>query len=192
MITSGGVAPIPNTNACFMAAPFRHTLRVAEQFQGGSKRSAATPESCQSVATRLGCLGLGALQYMLNVRVLIPLLAGCLLTGCLEEQAKPVAAKRSSASLSVTWLVPGQPPQTTNTSMSDLATCEKARVRALLAGEEARQERIRMNEQDKAEVSASLQSAQASGRIVTGFSPEQERKLKGVAPPQVSAYCVEQ
>jgi hypothetical protein len=120
------------------------------------------------------------------MRTFVFLLIG-LIPSCDQQPARIVPAN-----LSVTWLVPGQPPQTTTTVMTDLAVCEKARIKALLAGEEARNERVRLNEQDKAEASASLQKARAGGGLVAGLSPEQERKFRGVALPQVSAFCAEQ
>jgi hypothetical protein len=121
------------------------------------------------------------------MRALIFLAVG-LVPSCDQQQVKATP----KATLSVTWLVPGQPPQTTTTPMTDIAVCEKARTKALFAGEEARNERIRLNEQDKAEASASLQRARAGGAIVSGLSPEQERKFRGVALPQVSSFCAEQ
>ncbi len=125
------------------------------------------------------------------MRALIFLVAA-LVPSCDQQKQPQPQAVVPKASLSVTWLVPGQPPATTNTPMSDIAVCEKARVKALFAGEEARNERTRLNEQDKAEASASFQRAAAGGKIITGLTPEQERKFRGVALPQVSAYCAEQ
>ncbi len=101
---------------------------------------------------------------------------------------------KPKAMLMVTWLVPGQPPQSTQTPMHDMEACETAKQEAMASGEAARQERIRMNDQDRAEAQASLKAsieeARAQGGTVTGLGPEQERKLRGEALPQVSAYCI--
>jgi hypothetical protein len=96
----------------------------------------------------------------------------------------------SKAILMVTWLIPGQPPQSTQTAMRDLDTCEAARQKAIAAGQTARAERTRQNEQDRAEARASLQSAAGQGGLTSRLSPEQERKLRGEPLPQVTAYCI--
>jgi hypothetical protein len=109
-----------------------------------------------------------------------------LLAACNDDKPK--------ATLMVTWLVPGQPPQSTQTPMKDIQVCETAKQEAIASGEAARQERIRVNDQDRAEANASIKAdsdqARAQGAIVTGLSPEEERKLRGEPLPQVSAYCI--
>ncbi|TYO65490.1 hypothetical protein FXV83_16270 [Bradyrhizobium hipponense] len=122
------------------------------------------------------------------------------------------------AVLSVTWFVEGQPPATTNTPMSSLKACLLAKAHAEAAGEQAHNERIRLNEQDKADVlegrvskadekgywqeAPGVYAVDKEGQplkprppkkwVVTELSSEAKRKLKGVAPPQLSAFCIEQ
>jgi hypothetical protein len=110
--------------------------------------------------------------------------------GCSESE---------SAVLMVTWLIPGHPPQTTQTAMRNMQVCEEARQKAVAAGETARAERLRQNEQDKLEAQASLQKEAAArvpgplgGGILTGIGPEAERKLRGEPLPQLSAFCIRQ
>jgi hypothetical protein len=99
------------------------------------------------------------------MRTFIFLVIG-LIPSCDQQPVKNVP----KAILSVTWLVPGQSPQTTTTPMTDIALCVRARIKAVLAGEEARNERTRLNEQDKAEASASLQKARAGGGLISGLT----------------------
>jgi hypothetical protein len=55
-------------------------------------------------------------------------------------------AKNPKAVLMVTWLIPGQPPQSTQTAIRDLEMCEVARQKAIAAGQTARAERMRQND----------------------------------------------
>jgi hypothetical protein len=104
-------------------------------------------------------------------------------------------ANAASAALSVTWLIPGQPPQTTVTEVSDLAACEKARIKALFAGQEAKAARERMNDENAAEARAMMKKAyddaRAKGTYITGYSPDITQKLKGEPVPVLSAFCIE-
>lgn len=115
------------------------------------------------------------------------------------------------ATLSVTWFVEGQPPAMTVTQMSSLKACVLAKALAEQAGDEVRRERIRLNEQDKADVMAGRVSrvgekgnwiapagVYAVGKpmppkrwVIFELSPEAQRKLKGVTLPYLSAYCVQ-
>ena len=127
-------------------------------------------------------------------------------------------AANSPAVLSVTWFVEGQPPATTNTQMSSIKACLLAKAHAEAAGEQARNERIRLNEQDKADVlegrvskadekgywqeAPGVYAVDKDGQplkprppkkwVVTELSSEAKRKLKGVTPPQLSAFCIQQ
>jgi hypothetical protein len=117
-----------------------------------------------------------------------------LLCGC--NNHVPTPAPSRNAILMVTWLVSGQPPETTQTVLSNLAACETARRSAVAAGEQARSQRETQNAQDKAEASADLQraadNARAHGAFLSGINPEDKRKLQGEPLPQGSAYCIEQ
>ena len=117
---------------------------------------------------------------------IIALVAALLLAGC-DQSKPPLPAKQPATVLMVTWLVPGQPPQTTQTDIATMPDCLKAKDAALAAGEAAKAERGEMNNADKATASAQIRAA---GGIVAGLSPEQERLFRGVALPQVSAYCI--
>jgi hypothetical protein len=68
-----------------------------------------------------------------------------------NQQAE--AKNTPKAVLMVTWLIPGQPPQSTQTAMRDLEMCEVARQKALAAGQMAHAERMRQNEQDRTDES---------------------------------------
>ena len=96
----------------------------------------------------------------------------------------------------VTWLVSGQPPQTTQTQLSDMASCEDARRSAIVAGAEARSQREKQNAEDKAEAQADIQRdaarAKAQGGWLSDIGPVNKRKLQGEPLPDVSAYCIEQ
>ena len=129
----------------------------------------------------------------------VPLfIAAMLLVGCdkLPTLTKATATfpPPPKAVLMVTWLVPGQPPQTTQTVVSDMATCDAARTQTVAAGDAARADRQRQNDADKAQaqaqVSASVATARAQGAVLTGYGPEVERLLRGVPLPEVSAYCI--
>jgi len=126
----------------------------------------------------------------------VPIVALLLLIvgGCDNQVRAPGSSRR--AVLMVTWLVPGQPPETTQTALSNMVACEAARLKATSAGDEARAAREEQNARDKAEAQASIQSAAARAKALGGFlsdiSPEEKRKLHGEPLPQVSAYCIEQ
>jgi hypothetical protein len=97
----------------------------------------------------------------------------------------------------VTWQVPGQPPQTTRTVLSNVAGCEAARLKTIAAGNEARAAREEQNARDKADAQASIQRAIAKAKALGGgsfsdISPDVTRKLQGEPLPHVSAYCIEQ
>jgi hypothetical protein len=102
--------------------------------------------------------------------------------------------------------------------MSSLKACMLAKAHAEAAGQQARDERIRLNEQDKADVlEGRVSKADEKGYwqeapgfyavdkdgqplkprppkkwVVTDLSSEAKRKLKGLSPPQLSAFCIEQ
>jgi hypothetical protein len=123
----------------------------------------------------------------------LPLL---LLGGCNNQVPAPAPSPSRNAVLMVTWLVSGQPPQTTQTVLSNLASCEAARRRAIATGEEARAQRETQNARDKAEALADIRKAEANAKAQGGWlsdiGPEDKRKLQGEPLPQVSAYCIEQ
>ncbi len=118
-----------------------------------------------------------------------------LLSGCDRPAPPPPAPTQPKAVLMVTWLIPGQPPTSTQTDMTNMAACDTAKQSAVLAGEAAKADRERQNAKEKAEAIATLQAAsvtiRAEGGILSGPGPEEERKLRGVALPQVSAFCIE-
>jgi len=96
----------------------------------------------------------------------------------------------------VTWQASGQPPQTAQTVLSNMASCEAARRSAIAAGEQARSQREKQNALDKAEALADLERAAANARVnggvLSGIGLEDKRKLQGEPLPQVSADCIEQ
>jgi hypothetical protein len=116
-----------------------------------------------------------------------------MISGC---DRRPTPAPPRKAVLMVTWLVPGQPPATTQTVLSDMASCHAAQLSTIAAGDAARAQRERQNAQDKAEAMADLKRGAAEARKLGGWlsdpGPEDTRKLRGEALPQVTAYCIEQ
>lgn len=104
------------------------------------------------------------------------------------ESAKP------AATLSVTWLVTGQPPETTQSTYRTLDECEAARVRAVAAGQQAIAARRQQNATDKAEALESMRIASAKARqegaIISSFAPGDTEKLKGQPVPAVTAVCL--
>ena len=122
--------------------------------------------------------------------------SGLLLVGCGRDDVDSrdrIARLESvratpSATLEVTWLVPGQPPQTTQTQFSNVAACEGAKQAAIAAGNAARVERINENERDKGAVQR--EQAEAGCGFGCSPSPAQLEKLRGVPPPSVSAVCL--
>lgn len=104
------------------------------------------------------------------------------------ESAKP------AATLSVTWLVTGQPPETTQSTYRTLEECEAARARAVAAGDQTIAARRQQNATDKAEALESMrvasERARQEGAIISGFAPGDVEKLKGQPVPSVTAVCL--
>lgn len=127
-------------------------------------------------------------------------LAAVLLTlfvfGC--DQQRPPQPTPKKAILIVTWLVPGQPPETTQTLLSSETACKEALAATQEAGTRAKAERERLNADEKAEAIAQVRKDEAAMRarnpniLTMGPSLENQRKLRGVEPPQVAAYCINQ
>jgi hypothetical protein len=116
--------------------------------------------------------------------------------GCDNHVHVPASTSRNAV-LTVTWQVRGQPPQTTQTVLSNVSGCEAARLKAIDAGDEARAAREEQNARDKADAQASIQRAIARAKALGGgsfsdISPDEMRKLQGEPLPHVSAYCSEQ
>jgi len=121
----------------------------------------------------------------------LPLL---IIGGCNNQLPTPAPSR--NAVLMVTWQASGQPPQTAQTVLSNMASCEAARRSAIAAGEQARSQREKQNALDKAEALADLERAAANARVnggvLSGIGLEDKRKLQGEPLPQVSADCIEQ
>jgi hypothetical protein len=93
----------------------------------------------------------------------------------------------------VTWFVDGQAPSIAQTSFTTLTRCEAARRTVLDAGVIARFQRSVQNTEDAQDARRSLAEAKARRQDVGSLrepTPEQERKLRGVALPNVAAVCV--
>ena len=110
--------------------------------------------------------------------------------------AHKIPAPELTALLEVTWLVPGQPPQTSQTTFTNMTKCVAARDAALSAGKETRERAIEQNTRDAAEASAELATAadeaRSHGGWLSGLGPGQERKLRGAPLPDISAVCLTQ
>lgn len=113
------------------------------------------------------------------------------LIGC-DQTPKPPPPK---ATLVITWIVDSESPTTTQVPMSTMAACEKAKADVFKQGEQAKADRQHQNDKDKAEAKYNIQMqaerAKAQGGMLTGIGPEDERKLRGVPPPQVTAVCLQ-
>jgi hypothetical protein len=127
---------------------------------------------------------------------LVAVLLTLFVFGCDQSRPPPPASKK--AILIVTWLVPGQPPETTQTLLSSEIACKKALAATEEAGARAKAERERLNADEKAEAIAQGRKDEAQLRarnpniLSVGPSLENQRKLRGVEPPQVAAYCINQ
>lgn len=128
-----------------------------------------------------------------RMRFAVTLISLLMIVGCTKVSVPGTSHK---AILMVTWLMPGQPPQTTQTALSDIAACNAAQQKAVAAGEAARAQRESQNAAEKAEAQADIQRAYAQARTrgawLSDIGPEDKRKLQGEPLPQVSAYCIEQ
>jgi hypothetical protein len=122
-----------------------------------------------------------------------------LVSGCGKANA-PIAEQpaRSTTVLVTTWLVQGQPPQTTQTNFGSADKCETARLAVAKSGDDARAQIKALNQQAVQEVREAQEKSRADAEarfgqgVIVGPSPADLEKLKGEPLPVVSAACLNQ
>ena len=128
------------------------------------------------------------------VREMVIVVFALALASCVPQNQARVAQReqqaQTTAVLLETWFVRGQPPQTVQTEMTDLTSCERAKVKAIAAGEDARKRRVTQNQADRQQAIAQVGADCPSNAIGCGPGPGEVELLKGVPVPDFSAVCI--